>query len=465
MSAEAASLKLENGAAIRRANELYSANKLDEAAQVIEEVLLRDPNDAQALTVSATILKKAKRLPLAYSLAKRATELAPARPEPWNAYGHCAQSLWRLEEAHSGYRKALQRAKSRQQQALYLNNIGSSHIDAGEFEKAEALVRQSLDLDPNDRMARHNMGLCLLARRQWKEAWPYYSASVGTESRLNVKYMPDPGEPTWDGTKGKTVVVYGEQGLGDEIVAASMYSEVAADCERLILDCDHRLAPLFKRSFPAAKVYGTRWQKGLAWAPEDRRVDYSIASFELGKFYRNADADFHSRPYLIPCPDRTSMWRSFFAGKAKPVIGIAWSGGTWHNAAIHRRVELVQWRPIFDSIDAHWVSLQYKDASKEIEGTPVTQYSYATLTKDYDDTAAMVAAMDLVISVPTTIVHLAAALGTPTIAMMSSKSCWKFAGGLAWHPGVRLVPNSGDWSKTVTETAQSIRQVLKGSAK
>lgn len=465
MSAEAAEVAKLTPEAVRKANKLYDAGKVDEAAQVIEEFMLREPNDAQALTMSATILKKCKRLPIAYSLAKRATELRPDRPEPWNAFGHCAQVLWRLDEARSGYRKALQRAKSKQQQALYLNNLGSVDIDEGAFAKAEPYVQQSLQLDPQDRMAQHNMGLCLLARRQWREAWPYYSASVGTESRLNVKYMPDPGEPTWDGTKGKTVAVYGEQGLGDEIVAASMYAEVAADCGKLILDCDHRLAGLFKRSFPQATVYGTRWQKGLAWAPEDRHVDYSIASLELGRFYRNEDADFHARPYLAPCPDRTAMWRSLFAGKGKPVIGIAWTGGTWHNAALHRRVDLPDWKPVFDSIDAHWVSLQYKDASKEIVGSPVTQYPYATLTKDYDDTAALVAACDLVISVPTAVVHLAAALGTPTIAMMSSKPCWKFAGGLAWHPNVNLIPNSGDWAKTVAEAAASIRQVLKGSPK
>lgn len=452
-------------AQIRRANELYNAGKFDEAAQTIEDYLLREPNDAQALSIAATILKKAKRLPIAYSLAKRATELRPDRPETWNALGHCAQTLWRLEESLSAYRKALQRAKDKAQKALYLNNAASVHIDSGEFGKAEELIRQSLALVPKDRMARHNMGLCLLATRQWREAWPYYSASVGTESRLNIKYMPDPGEPLWDGTKGKTVAVYGEQGLGDEIVAASMYAEAAADCGKLILDCDHRLAALFRRSFPLAKVYGTRWQKGLAWAPEDRHVDYSISSMALGGLYRNSDESFHRRPYLVPCPDRTAMWRSLFASKGKPVIGIAWTGGTWQNAAVHRKVDLPDWQPIFDSIDAHWVSLQYKDASKEIGGTPVMQYPYATLTKDYDDTAALVAACDLVISVPTTVVHLSAALGVPTISMMSAKPCWKFAAGLAWHPDVKLIPNSGDWGKTVAETAQSIRQFLTDSGK
>lgn len=441
MNAEVSALPVIEHAQIRRANELYNAGKLDEAAQTIEDYLLREPNDAQALTISATILKKCKRLPIAYSLAKRAAELKPERPETWNAVGHCAQQLWRLDESHSAYRKALQRATNKAQQALYLNNIASVHIDSGEFAKAEAYIRQSLALIPDDRMTRHNMGLCLLARREWCEGWGYYSASIGTESRLNVKYMPDPGEPTWDGTTGKTVAVYGEQGLGDEICAASMYPDLARDCGKLILDCDHRLAGLFKRSFPQAKVYGTRWQKGLAWAQEDRQIDYSIASFEVGKFYRNSIGAFPGTPYLMPCPERTAMWKSLFASKGKPVIGIAWSGGTWQNAAMHRQLPLEQWKPLFDSVDAHWVSLQYRDASKEIAGTPVVQYPWATLTKDYDDTAALVASCDLVLGVQTSVFHLAGGLGIPAWVMIPKVSQWRYGESytdLPWYRTTKL---------------------------
>lgn len=446
--------------AIRKATELYNANDLDGSFAIIDAQLLKEPNDAQALTLAASILKKAKKLPVAYQLAKRACDLRPERSEVWNTLGHCAQQLWQQDEAFSSYRKALQRAQTNTHRALYLNNIGSVHIDNGEYAKAEPFVRQSLEIDPNDAMARHNLGLVLLAQRQWTEGWKYYSASIGTDNRRKFKYL-DTEEPIWDGTKGKTVVIYGEQGLGDEIVAASMFNDAIRDAGRLILDCDHRLGHLFRRSFPGAKVYGTRWKKeALPWNEEDRKIDYSIASFEIGRFYRNADSDFTGTPYLIPCPDRTAMWQSLFASKKKPVIGVAWTGGTWTNAAKFRCLDIKNWQPIFDSIDAHWVSLQYKDATKEIEGTPVVQYPYATLSKDYDDTAALVSALDCVISVPTAVVHLAAALGTPTIAMQSSKPCWKFAGGLAWHPEVKLIPNNGDWSRTVKDTTKALHERL-----
>jgi ADP-heptose:LPS heptosyltransferase len=184
------------------------------------------------------------------------------------------------------------------------------------------------------------------------------------------------------------------------------------------------------------------------------------------KHYRKKPEDFPPGAFLKACPDRTAMWRAHFARHGKPAIGIAWTGGTWKNAGSYRKLPLKDWQPIFDSIDAHWVSLQYKDASEDIKDTPVVQYPWATLSKDYDDTAAMVAALDCVISVPTTVVHLAAALGVPTIAMKAPTPCWKFAGeSLAFHPSVRLVQNDGDWLKTAAETAMCIRQFVKDSQK
>lgn len=429
-----------------RAIKLMDEGELDKAYAVIDEVLLRDPNDAQALCIAADILKKAKKIPVAYSLAKRASELRPERSETWNGVGHAAQMLWRLEEAESCYRKALQRASTTKQKALYHNNIASCLLDGGQFAKAEAPCRSSLELQ-DDASTKHNLGLSLLAQRKWKDGWPYYSASIGTDRRRNVKYMKPP-EPTWDGSKGKKIVVYGEQGLGDEICAASMLPDAIRDSSKVIVDCDHRLHGLFKRSFPQCTVYGTRWANGSKWADEDRTIDASISAFELGQFYRNSDEDFPGTPYLTPCPERVLMWKSLFATKKKPVIGIAWSGGTWQNASLHRQLPLEQWKPIFDAVDAHWVSLQYRDASKDIVGTPVVEYPWATLTKDYDDTAALVASCDLVLGIQTSVFHLAGALGIPAWVMIPKISQWRYGESyesVPWYRSMKLYRQTKDW--------------------
>ena len=424
---------------------MMEAGNLDDAYALIDEQLRQDPNDAQALTVASSIMKRAKKMPIAYSLAQRATAIRPERPEPWDALGNCSQGLWRHEEARSCYEKALKRAKTKEQEAIYQTNLASVGLDLGSFVAAESHCREALAITPEDVSARHNLGLSLLAQRKWKEGWEYYSASIGTDRRLNQKYLPSPGEPTWDGSKDKTVVIYGEQGLGDEICAASMVPDAIKDCGRVILDCDFRLKNLFKRSFPKATVHGTRWEKKLAWPEEDRKIDASIAGFELGKFYRNSDEGFPGTPYLTPCPDRLKMWKALW--DKKPVIGIAWSGGTFQNASLYRQLPLSEWKPLFDSIDAHWVSLQYKDASKDIEGTPVRQYPWATLTTDYDDTAALVASCDLVIAVQTSVVHLAGALGVPCWSMIPKTSQWRYGEDytdLPWYKSVKLIRQKND---------------------
>jgi tetratricopeptide (TPR) repeat protein len=446
---------------VGRAAALIDAGELDKAWEIVESILMQNPNEAQALCVAADIMKKAKRLPIAYSLAKRASELRPERCETWNALGHASQLLWRLEEAESCYKKAMQRAVRDDQKALYSNNLASNFLDAGQFVKAEAPCRKALEFK-EDTNARHNLGLSLLAQRKWTEGWQAYSASIGTHRRLNTKYK-NPPEPTWDGSKGKRVVVYGEQGLGDEICAASLLPDVIRDSAKVIVDCDHRVAQLFKRSFPKASVYGTRWAKadsGMRWAPEDRDMDASISAFEVAKFYRNSDADFPGTSYLTPCPERTGMWGHLFHQKRKPIIGIAWTGGTWTNGSFHRHLPLAEWKPILGAIDAHWVSLQYKDAAKEIEGTAVQQYSWATLSKDYDDTAALVANCDLVLGVQTSVMHLAGALGIPCWNLIPKISQWRYGESfesIPFYKSMRLIRQNANGNWPIQQIANDLK--------
>src|SRR5688572_30191715 len=163
---------------------------------------MRNPDDAQALALVVEIMKKAKRIPAAYQLAKRLVDLRPDRCETWGALGGAAQELWRLDEAISHYRKAEKLSVKPTQRALYVNNIASTMLDGGKFKESEAVCREALSLDDKDTSIRHNLGLSLLGQRRWQEAWPYYSASIGSKARNAVKYR-NPPEPVWDGSKDK----------------------------------------------------------------------------------------------------------------------------------------------------------------------------------------------------------------------------------------------------------------------
>ena len=453
---------------LTQARKFAETGQGEKAYEIAGHWLMEDPNDVLALVIMTFVLRKARRLPEAYHIAKKVSELAPEDAASWINFGQICNELFRVEDAERCYKRGLSVAKDPQSRAMLYTNLSALHIDLGRFEDAERETLMALECKPHSEAARSNLGFCQLAKRNWSEGWKNYGRCVGTDSRSSNFYR-NPPEPKWQGEPGKRVILHGEQGLGDEICFASMIPDAIARAGHVILDIDPRLEKLFKRSFPKASVYGTRGatpENFKPWAEKDRIFDCSLAIAQVGEFFRNKDEDFPATPYLVADPDRVAMWRSMWNKKGKPVIGLAWTGGMWQTGAKFRKLRLEQYLPIMQSIDAHFVCLQYKDASAEIarfrEKHPhidIAQYDYATLTRDYDDTAALVASLDCVVSVPTAVVHLAAALGTPCIAMNSPHRCWKFYGGLAFHPTVDLVPNEG-WDKTIMETAQRLRMRL-----
>lgn len=412
------------------------------AWEIVDKFLENYPNHVPALILGTSILDKWKKLSLAYQLARRAVDLASGISATWTNFGRVSEELYQLKDAEFAFGKAIELSKNDKTKSMNMNNLSAMLTTSGRWEEAEKVARKALKLDPKNQKAMGNLGLALLGQRQWKEGWANYKRILGTEQRKVLRYGV---EPEWDGSPGKTVVIHGEQGLGDEISFSSMIPDALKVCKKVIIDCDHRLEGIFKRSFPLAKVYGTRWEKeGLEWAPEDKHFDASIPVGELGGLFRLKDEDFPGTPFLKADPDRVTMWKALFKEKRKPVIGIAWSGGLQWTGARFRKWKLEEMQPFFDAVDAHWVSLQYKDAEDEIkafDGAEIHQYPWATLSKDYDDTAALVAACDLLICMDTSVVHLGAALGVETWSFVSKLSQWRYGGcgdSIPWYKSMKV---------------------------
>lgn len=429
---------------LEQARHLAEAGELDDSFRLLMAVMEEKPNNPAALIASSYIQWKAKRLPLAYHLAKRATDLAPSESAGWINLGAACDDLWLIDESEQAYRMVLRLDAEPRQKAMALSNLAALYINTGRFTQAEPLARDALKINPESPKAEANLGFAMLGQRNWK-GWKHYSRSLGLGPREKVKYGD---EPDWDGSPGKVVALYGEQGLGDEISFASMLPDAIRDCKRVIVDCDPKLTGLFRRSFPGAKVYGTRKAKALDWDAEDRQFDASAAIGELGEFYRTTDESFTGEPYLVADPDRRAMWRTLFDRKKKPVIGIAWTGGVPWTGQKYRTLSLEQLKPLLKSVPAHWVSLQYKDAGKEIAAfkaqnpdIDINQYAFGTLTPDYDDTAAMVAEVDLVVAIQTAVVHLAGALGKECMVLLPTNSQWRYGekwDTTPWYKSVKV---------------------------
>ena len=428
-----------------------------EGLRLAGEVLNSNFDDPVPLYLAAHALRRSGKYGLAYNLFKRCAQLDPSRHEPWNMQGVCFEQTWQLDEAERCFKESLKRNphnypaienlalveinRCRPDEALKWCDLG---------EKLGVKTAESLD----------NRAMALLMKRDWS-GWEYYRQTSGHTKQRPLRSYNDPEEPMWNGEPG-SVVVYSNQGIGDEIAFASCIPDALKKAD-IILDCDERMEGLFRRSFPKAKVYGTRFKDVRDW---DHLIDYSTPIDCLPSIFRKADEDFPGTPYLVPDPERQLQWKSLFSTYKKPVIGIAWTGGIQHTGARKRSLSLRQLLPIFKSIDATWVSLEYRDRRQQIEefrletGVEIKDFPRAVHALDYDETAALVSELDLVVSVCTAAVHLSGALGTECWCLTPSKARWFYGvegDSLPWYNSVRLFRQKQDWETVIREVAGRLK--------
>ena len=347
------------------------------------------------------------------------------RPEVDLSLGSCLDDLHQHEMARNCYRRALAKKPG---WTLAIDNMAASFVKSCMPKDALHWTDKLLKIDPDSLSARVNSGFASLMLRDYERGWDGYATGLGNHKwRAQRNYA---GEPLWDGSHHKRVIIYGEQGIGDQIFMASPIRDLVDDSSEVIIDTHRKLRGLFARSF-GAETHGTMFERELEW-PFDRpeKIDASCSLSQLQRFYRRDITKWDGKPYLVADPERRIQWRSLlqYYGQARPRIGISWTGGSSETQSRDRSTKLADLEPILRSIDATWVSLEYKpdkdgevNAFYERTGIDVHDWPRATQTDDYDDTAALVAELDLVITIPQSVVHLAGALGVPCWTMLHAR--------------------------------------------
>lgn len=437
------------------AKQFLDQDQFEDALPLIMSVLREDVDSPYGVHLLGWAYMKAGEAytPLAYQIYRRAVSLYPYRRELWNNLSRCADELHRYEEA-LGY--SLHSIELDPKYAPGYSNAACSLINLARYDEALQYADAGLEMDPADRNCLCNKGFALLGKQEWDKAWDFYEHTLGYRFRLEWIYGD---EPRWDGTKGKHVIVYGEQGIGDEIMFAQCIPEMAQDCAHVIVDCDHRLEGLFRRSFPQIEVHGTRRRNDVAWM-EGKQIDARCAIGSLAAFYRRSVDSFPRKPFLVADAERRKMWRAMFDGYRKPVIGIAWSGGRELTGSRARKLELSDFLPLMREWDVEWVSLEYKDRKDEIEkfqrqyGIVIRSFDWINKTDDYDDTAALIAELDGVVGIHTTSLHCAGALGVKVLCFAPEKPQWRYAAqDFPWYGNFKLVrQGKGEaWVDTVNK--------------
>jgi Tfp pilus assembly protein PilF len=397
----------------------------DQAHAIANDAIRDDPDDLAALFIIGTINARAERFGVALAAFERITRLDSRRHQAWNNAGMALQECGQPQRAREYFKRAYELAP----QSNYMANIGAAYLCEGNYTEAIRWCKKAIEKD-NDTGAWTTLGFAQLATGNWAEGWKGYEHCLGGRFRKEVKIGD---EPKWDGSPVENLFIYGEQGLGDEIMYASIIPDAAKHAKRITLECDKRLAGLFKRSFPEIEVRGTRREE-KPWA-SGRTFDAGVGSGSLASIFRTSRTDCPRRPYLVADPERRLQWRALFDSWQRPVVGIAWTGGRAATQRKERLVGLEAFRPLIEvNPDKVFVSLQYTDASEEIAetGLPVKHIPRAVQSPDYDDTAAFVAELDYIIGPPTTIHHIAGALGKPSTILVPSRPMWDCAYGDDW---------------------------------
>jgi hypothetical protein len=360
------------------------------------------------------------------------------------------------------------------------NNLGTLYINEGKPEDALKHLNDAIGVDPEHAQAHWNRSLARLELGNYAEGWSEYDYGLTAHVRAERGYTKqgDPGLPFWNGEPDAYVVVYGEQGIGDEIMFASMIPDLQRACKGVIFECHRKLHKLFANSFPGLDIYPTREDEMVAWPLNANGtprypLTHKIAIGSIGQFFRPSLESFPGTPYIQPTPDSELRWAEELAKLPPgPKIGISWMGGHKKTRIEVRSVNLDQMLPILKQKGCTFISLQYtphEDQLKEFEekhGIKIVQFPEACYSGVYDDTAGLVANLDLVITVCTSLVHLAGSMGVPTWVMTPSRPAWRYRldlDGMPWYNCVTLFRQQTDtvaWEPVIEEVADKLSILL-----
>ncbi len=395
----------------------------------------------------------------------RAIELQPDFVAAHNALGYVlSHQLGEIERGAAHIRRALELSPADPDVRC---NFSAVLTQEGRAEAAIDVCQQLLAIYPEMHEARLNRALARLKLGHYAEAWPDYEARKLARGNYVPRVLPF---PEWQGQPpaGKRLLVYAEQGVGDQIMFASCLPDLVAQAQGCVIECSPQLVSVFRRSFPGATIESQAFADAdLAHRAQALAIDYQVAIGSLPAFFRKQQSDFPRHTgYLRAEPARINYWKNRLDALGPGLkIGISWFGGAASTRSADRSTRLAEWLPILSQAAGHFVNLQYGNSGDELrtisDNHDIVIHDWREAIDNYDETAALVQSLDLVISVQTALVHLAGALGKPVWVMLQAACEWRYGEcgeSMPWYPAARLVrqPRAGDWQSVVALIARDL---------
>jgi len=425
-----------------------------EAAQLFDALLKIDDSDVETWQSHALALHEAGRNEAALASMERALAIAPDDGRYHLARGVILHAMQRYDEAQHSFEQAVRLAP---RLAEAHASLGRLQARAGEFDRALKHYKQAIALDPACALAHWNLALVYLRRGDYKQGWPEYEWRWKTDSLAASIRQRSFAQPAWIGREplaGKTILLHAEQGLGDAIQFSRYAPLLAQRGATVVLEVQSALAGLMATLAGVARVV----RKGEPLPPFDYHLPLLSAPLA---FDTRLDTVPSPSPYLAADPTRVAQWEALLGPRRKLRVGLAWRGAAHHQNDQGRSMPLPALARLCTG-QYEFVSLQKEVRADEqalLDTLPVRQV--AGHLHDFTDTAALCAALDVVISVDTSVAHLAGALGRPVWILLQTPSEWRWLeqrSDSPWYASATLYrqPRDGDWDAVTDAVAAAL---------
>ena len=431
-------------AAVNRANCLVSLEQFEDAAAAFDAVLVALPDDVELRVAQARVLLRLDRA----ADAEEALHEALARaPEPAGALHDLAQACAARDRPDLAldYLQQVCRLTPDNAEAWY--EMGLAYRDLGRWPEAVAPHAEAVRLSPDDANIRSCYAYALLAHGDFENGWREFRWRVKKPGNVRLR------EPEWDGAPTtQTVIIHAEQGVGDTLQFCRFIPQAAA-LARVVVACPPSLKTLLQGLPNVAEV-----AVGKPVPAYDLHCPLMSLPAVLG-IPRERFAE--TVPYLRADPGAVVRWRARLAGLPGRRVGVVWAGNPVYPADRKRSVPFEKLAPLLAVPRVSFVSLQMGDAATAGHGH--FAFDAAKLIGDYADTAALIEALDLLISVDTSAAHLAGALGRPVWLLNRADTDWRWLlerSDTPWYPTMKIFrqPVPGDWHSVIQQVADACQQ-------
>lgn len=429
-------------------------------------ILESAPNDAGALTGLSSACLAQERAGEALDAAESALAAQPEFVEAHAARARALRALGRAADAAEAFGAVLAR---RPDFAPAEIEAAECLLQAGRMPDAVPHYERAIALRPEDARARFHLGQVRVLLGDYTRGWQDMEWRFDADAYAARRPFP---QPDWPGPPlaGRSLLLWGEQGVGDEILYATMLPALAGEDGRVTVECDPRFVPLFGRSFPGMAFVGKQTPPATELA--SGTFDHQCAVGSLGRYLRRSEEDFPAEnAFLVPDPDRVAALRERYRSVAegRAVVGVSWRSKK-DRLGLVKSSEITDWGALLRRPDLFFVNLQYGDCAAELAaamkafGAEVHQDHTVDPLADLDGFAAQVAATDLVVTTSNATVHFAGALGLKTWLLLPGNVWdlpWYWGAGdhrSLWYPSVRILRMGADegWPALVARAADEV---------